>query len=211
MSDQNQPEQIQMGDINQIAGDITGRRIEFKAKSTNPLINPLSYKQGEKQSGHEKFFKIPLFVQYRELYKHPFNKGTLGTFYSRSYNASLEMCKQVSSLNPELDIDNYDKYRVKAGVEDEIEHKKTEFLAECMNENLNLYFDTIQHLVISYGNCRDACGEKHVYREGKFFDNSTSDPCLKKCKKFFFLTMGRTNDYFARDYGFYIENSDTYF
>ena len=68
--------------------------------------------------------------QYTELYYHPISKNKLASAYTSMYGTSMGMCKSVADLNPELDIDNFDKYRVKQGVEEEIENNRAIFIAE---------------------------------------------------------------------------------
>ena len=170
-------------------------------------------------------------TQYAELYSHPMNKASLSQYFTQTYGASLGMCKSLADVNPDLDPENLNissvqtktsshslqgidsfKSEYKRKEEEVLETKRTEFIAEWMELNMNTYFDTIQHLVISYGNCRDEWEKKgHIYKEGRMLNNSSTDPCLKAWKKNFFAVLGKSTEFFSIDHGFYIENTETYF
>jgi len=59
----------------------------------------------------------------------------------------------------------------------------------CMNSNINQFLDTIQHLTLSYADCKEVCYDtdeelrliatKHTYR---LFDPTKHNDCLTACK-----------------------------
>ena len=181
-------------------------------KQTNPIADKYYYKIGAKPSDYEEYFKIPLMKKFSELHKNPTMRIKLSSVYNQTYSASMSMWTQIADLNPEIDIDIQDPYRDKPGMQDKLDHLRQEFVSTWMESNLKLYFDTIQHIVISYGNWRDICeASGHVMKESRLYSNSSSDSWLKKCKNDFYKYFVITSEYFYTQNGFFIEHSDKYF
>ena len=120
------------------------------------------------------------------------------------------MWNHLAELNPELDSALY--IDSKDNVQENIEIKTHEFTTFWMENNLSLYFDTAQHLVISYANWREECEKSgHVLKEGRIYSNIGSDSWLKNCKNLFYSTLGMVTTYFTDEGGFLVENTDNYF
>ena len=72
--------------------------------------------------------------------------------YKKTFNASKSFCNLMASMSPEFDTEHKNYNQMNSDFKDRIAANRQNFIEYCMESNLNLYFDTSQHLVISYGN-----------------------------------------------------------
>ena len=94
---------------------------------------------------------------------------------------------------------------------------------ECYADSLNVYFDTFSALASKYAHCKNKClaknpelvlelkqvdAEREAGSSARYFDPQNSDPCLSECRAQFYFIFRKTNEYYVKEKGLYIEQAD---